>query len=716
MKLATDNKINASNTWNFALIDYFHDMSLLRSDSGDGSINFQKASCTLDGCVKVWTSRVDSVVVETGRLLHGLQDERAKRSNTRGDGEDDDDNLNDDEEGGHKKKRKATKESTLVKDFKQIALKSFDLEFSVDPLFKKTSADFDEGGAGGLLMNHLGLDSQMRIVFDAGDAPGVPDDAPAARDVEADESGGGNPISAPVEVDAIDMTKLASKLLGTDSVSGAAERNTALADLLGPRTLCPTFAPFRFSSDDQTLFEDLVEEHSKDCVPATAPTWTQTDYDDMPPLEDAPDMDGDADLFEDAALAEAALPALPPLDDDLDMVDGFDSHLGDRTASVARRGGQDVYAALGDFRRDGEQGDALFDLFDAQLAKNWAGPEHWKARRLLGDKDKVAAKEKEKDPANKRAKKQPLIIDFDDPEGEVDAKTLFAPPASRTGAGGITLPRPRKGHDQGASQFMLPPDTHFNSRQLLRLFNKPRMLLNIRRRGAAGGGAELMADESLGGHLETDMGETFWAEAQAARDGAGDVDYDMGGNQDEPADFGDNGFDDLDDTPALDEGFERPVSFGSAEEEDWDEAQLARERQARLPTTINYAKKAKRIDVRRLKENIWRGLDTKGASAQEQGEEEDLKQLAKPQTPRRMDNILAGLKNQYGQEQLEEISTSFCFICLLHLANEEGLTVNHATIVDDDDDEGAPDPDAEGFVGALGQLKIARDPTAGRGA
>ena len=26
MKMATDNKINATNTWSFALIDYFHDM------------------------------------------------------------------------------------------------------------------------------------------------------------------------------------------------------------------------------------------------------------------------------------------------------------------------------------------------------------------------------------------------------------------------------------------------------------------------------------------------------------------------------------------------------------------------------------------------------------------------------------------------------------------------------------------------------------------
>ena len=38
------------------------------------SINFQKASCTLDGCVKVYTSRVDAVASETNRLLSGLAD------------------------------------------------------------------------------------------------------------------------------------------------------------------------------------------------------------------------------------------------------------------------------------------------------------------------------------------------------------------------------------------------------------------------------------------------------------------------------------------------------------------------------------------------------------------------------------------------------------------------------------------------------------------
>ena len=102
MKMATDNKINATNSWNFALIDYFHDMSLLKE--GDG-VNFQKASCTLDGCVKIYTSRVDSVATETGKLLSGLADSGNKKTHfDEGQGEDAEDGEDEEDEDGVKKK------------------------------------------------------------------------------------------------------------------------------------------------------------------------------------------------------------------------------------------------------------------------------------------------------------------------------------------------------------------------------------------------------------------------------------------------------------------------------------------------------------------------------------------------------------------------------------------------------------------------------------
>ena len=104
MKMATDNKINATNSWNFALIDYFHDMSLLKE--GDG-VNFQKASCTLDGCVKIYTSRVDSVATETGKLLSGLADSGngKKKKGENEEGEESEEEV-EDEDGVVRKKPK----------------------------------------------------------------------------------------------------------------------------------------------------------------------------------------------------------------------------------------------------------------------------------------------------------------------------------------------------------------------------------------------------------------------------------------------------------------------------------------------------------------------------------------------------------------------------------------------------------------------------------
>lgn len=177
-------------------------MSLLRNND-DNSINFQRASCTLDGCVKIWTSRVDSVGTETGKLLSNLANE----------GRDDDDgNGSDNPEGGEpsqsQRKRKGYRsESTLAKNPAQLRTKKLDLEFSVDPLFRKTCADFDEGGAQGLLMNHLGLtvtpDGSLRVVFDASDS--------IARDDEEEQ-----PLEEPR--DDVDLSYLRGEFLHSMSL------------------------------------------------------------------------------------------------------------------------------------------------------------------------------------------------------------------------------------------------------------------------------------------------------------------------------------------------------------------------------------------------------------------------------------------------------------------------------------------------------------------
>jgi condensin complex subunit 2 len=44
-----------------------------------------------------------------------------------------------------------------------------------------------------------------------------------------------------------------------------------------------------------------------------------------------------------------------------------------------------------------------------------------------------------------------------------------------------------------------------------------------------------------------------------------------------------------------------------------------------------------------------------------------------PSEARVFSSVISGLQKNYPREKMDEISTSFCFICLLHLANEQGL-------------------------------------------
>lgn len=51
-------------------------------------------------------------------------------------------------------------------------------------------------------------------------------------------------------------------------------------------------------------------------------------------------------------------------------------------------------------------------------------------------------------------------------------------------------------------------------------------------------------------------------------------------------------------------------------------------------------------------------------------EDESTKEL-------KFSDIIQGISKMYSDDTLKDISTSFCFICLLHLANEHGLQITH---------------------------------------
>ncbi|KAF9762820.1 Condensin complex subunit 2 [Nosema granulosis] len=82
LKVAAENKITIKNTWKSTLIEHFTDIKQFKEMQG---INFQKASCTLDGCVKVYSTRVDDISEEALKLLDGfsIEEETKKKSSKR---------------------------------------------------------------------------------------------------------------------------------------------------------------------------------------------------------------------------------------------------------------------------------------------------------------------------------------------------------------------------------------------------------------------------------------------------------------------------------------------------------------------------------------------------------------------------------------------------------------------------------------------------------
>ena len=183
IKLASENKINAKNTWSLALIDHISDIVQNERDD-DNQTNFQKASCTLEAGVKIYASRVDSFHSETFKMLGGMnkvasnvaEDDRRQGLGDGAEGS----QIPADTEGMRVKKRRATVNTLEVPE--AHSLKQLDESLVVDPLFQKTSAMFDEGGASGLLLTNLAVHKGCNICFDSEEVPDYTkgEDAPLA--------------------------------------------------------------------------------------------------------------------------------------------------------------------------------------------------------------------------------------------------------------------------------------------------------------------------------------------------------------------------------------------------------------------------------------------------------------------------------------------------------------------------------------------------------
>ncbi|KAG2215990.1 hypothetical protein INT46_007050 [Mucor plumbeus] len=718
IKMCTDNKVNVSNTWNFALIDYFHEMTFIRE--GD-SINFQKASCTLDGCVKIYTSRVDSVANETGKLLSGLAD------SNHADGGDDDTRH-----GGERRVRRKTirSDTTLLKDFSSLAVKKFDLDFSVDPLFKKTSADFDEGGARGLLLNNLSLDQNCKIIFDASDAT-VECDLEDANNEQVIMSIENIQVEEPIITDDDNLSSDSEETQNISDPIVEDQPDTTKEDQ--PETNKED-RPDAIKEDDPAVTEEVTKESSpsaKEQLPLEGDITKENSpvvqinedsrveiyrlkaklpsFEDLPDFHIVPFLNGFDFFTDDANLAipdldneddedDAMMDIVKELDvapdafqfDDYDVDYGMDDMDMDPFADTVddqqypenentepqeiepespKYPENDFLSAL---IYNGDQ--ELLDYFDSTLVKNWAGPEHWKLRRPVDRKPTTttASNDMEQTEKTKRTTNKKIVSDFLLPfrdileeEGDAPEDKVFEQAVRKPALGRDTLIK--------MADNILPEDIHFSSKLLLQYSLKPAFPMGPRRK------KQKQQTPAISNDAPQDTGDApdvdFWAgQTQGFDDDMIDYGMDYGDDMDMPTDTYDANDQTIltafEDTTFYQDNYddnEHSALYG-------DELITNHHLKKTKPLYVNYARTAKRVDVKKLKDNLWKVL-----TANDLDEEKVLGEL-------KFTEIVNNLKKLYSPKTMRDISVPFCFICLLHLANEKDLSITGMGAQQDDDD------------------------------
>ena len=763
MKLATDNKINAANSWNFALIDYFHDMSLLKE--GDG-VNFQKASCTLDGCVKIYTSRVDSVATETGRLLSGLADSaegKQKKQKVNEDGEiieDEEEGDENDEDGNKKPKKKRaarSHEATLAPNFAALQLKKLELEFAVDPLFKKASADFDEGGAKGLLLNHLSIDSEGRIVFDSSDDAGdatkgdqteVAEDQRGEKSEEKQEEDDMRPSQEPDQE--IELDALACKFFPDLSV-------------LDQQDICPSMKGFSLDSGDLPMIKAPDDWKSPlkqaQAQPLNLDLADQTglfldsgaagfgDDDGLLGGFDVPDNVG----FGEGGEAWAKDAALEPMLRVARAEDGTNVEEGEEVEAD----GYTVQLHHG-YREDAQHEQILSYFSNAMQAfkpkgkgATWMGGEYWRIEKIK----KAAASAGDKAAAKPRKEKEKFEIDFFSPIDDALKKMLAAPAVTNAS---ITLPR-AQWRTRGRNLLEVE-DEPLDPALLLRLWLKPKARVGGGGKRKWKMGTELTAglfgqegqvEKQLEqGAIQDDEDERREGDYDAnffADDGQDmlpfDVPLPIDDDDDEddgpgftdaremlspaPLTGDDDGLPDLPDLQSASQRSEWPFSQADMLPGSFGSQLITQAGRRTRPEFVNYARTAKKVDIRRLKENMWQNLGGKllntfrppvnGPPTPAPTEPDvdmmdvDMMDVDQPQEKPglaeeeggqvlKFTDMIGDLKASYGDSEYKDISTSYCMIVLLHLANEKGLVLQGMT-----EEEG------------MGEIVVQADKTVGEG-
>lgn len=716
IKLATNNKITNSNTWDLKLIEYFYDMNHLKSDDGV-SINFQTASATLDGCTKVISKRVDSVAVDTDALIQILAidnnssntKKKTKHSNDSDDDDSDNDDSNDKDyiDENNKKKKRNSNITNLDDDngdqflVSWSKLKPTDSQFqfvTIDPVFRKMISDFDEGGAKSLLLNNLKITFDGRISFNDTNNNGN------AKSLINSEDQPKNPSLIKNNSDKMDDTEEDNKILDSTvnyaSKTDELETNTLLNSFkflvdnsdFESLTICNEIKDVKNSVEDIEYgkkFIDKMNEQIQREEPKTELPDFNVEYDYDIDNFDLNDNIGNENTFNLSEITE------------LDK-----TSTANHTYAHTEDGNNMEDESMLDYEEIMKKESLLFAELDKRSNINKIRRQHWKIRAInsnvgiisrpnskdlifksveeddmgdgeLNDKNVVNVNKKKNGNSNSDVispKKKEYVIDFMSDSSSTDTSTLFQ--KSKRALRSINP-------NTINSELTTIPDLKvWNSERLVSSFLKPKRRFR-----------NIFTGRSKSSKPVINADRDFWAAKYNDKNVMPNDDID-----EDVADF----LYDVMDRPAIEEAalnVTQSINHSNddfvaddfeAGDYDFDAPIIDQKNEVNLVKTpksswhrdsIHYEKRSKKINVRLLKQNLW-DVTKRQVEVIEDKETPQQRSEHKP-IDLKLSNIVKDTYSKYEGREKSDLSTSFFFICMLHIANEEGLTIERTDDLND---------------------------------
>lgn len=664
MKMVRMKRVKANNAFAIQLIDAFHSMVQGHILSQDGqNVTFQEATHTLGGCLTVYKNRIARVKDDTSKLLVGISDNKPSAddradsdSNEASSDEDDETNAAKAEKRRKKQKqKKALGMDAFLAPAAKLEIDTNELATSIDPLLRKMSADFDKRGAGALLQYSLKLDKQGRLLLDA-EAQELDTQRPEmptqARNQRKASQGGVSRLPQIVEDEEGDegeeeqnraSISWQSEQAGMPTIDSnenlLAEFNlNYFANLdIGHREALPMIdgiakAVANPLEGTESLIHDMQAWALTD--PGSLSTYREDEDDGAFEAQTEVD-DGEAVGLELAAEGDYGNVSFddPAADEELED-DGHAEDLSLNSIINSRLPSSGNWMDL-----------EYLQGLDTQ-STNWAGPSFWKIRRLharvgdQADEGSSAVVAKECKDSRRRMASAVTMIDFTQEE-EVNIQELFHP-----GSRSRTLNSKQYNLQD---KHLLPVDMHFTIKQLVGLRLRPLtgMAPAFRSRMWQGAHSDI-ANESA---TRDEFGmESLEFGNEDAAPVSNDEDYFYGGWGDSP------------EAAAM-----RPQTASEMF------SQATRAGYGTQANQLNFARTAKRIDVRRLKDNVWNAIQTQ---TEQHSQTAEAEKTAEKKVPTLI-QIIQETQPSYSDQQRSDLSPAMYFISLLHLSNEKGLTLEN---------------------------------------